>query len=244
MEQRAKTHRLNSHGLPGSVFRSPQIGLHAPVSHSRLSGTSFRARLCCAVLCLIAPLCLIVLLCRTAGAAKPESTGELNLPTLTLGGKQFWTDELLFREWRIQRNVLTGSYRLLDGEDVRRSWGTFDQCRAKLDEIKRARACEPMRGQVVIVLHGLGRSRSSIEPMAKYLAEEGHLTVLQFGYASTRASVAAHAKSLARVVENLKNVDEIDFVAHSLGNLVIRHYLADEIERTEGHLPIRASSGS
>src|SRR5262249_13688435 len=30
-------------------------------------------------------------------------------------------------------------------------------------------------------------------------------------------------------------VDEIDFVAHSLGNLVIRHMLGDQIEQTEGH---------
>ena len=39
------------------------------------------------------------------------------------------------------------------------------------------------------------------------------------------------------MVENLGQVDEIDFVAHSLGNLVIRHYLADTTNPAAGHLP-------
>lgn len=180
---------------------------------------------------------LIVLATATAAAADPPAKPNVNVATPTLGGKQFWTDELLFRGWRIQRNVLTGNYRLLDENDVRRAWGSFPDCRAKLDDAKREQKLEPMRGRVVILLHGLGRTRSSTRHLAKYLADEGHLTVLEFGYASTRADVAEHAKSLAHVVENLTGVDQIDFVAHSLGNLVVRHYLGDEIERTEGHRP-------
>jgi pimeloyl-ACP methyl ester carboxylesterase len=168
-------------------------------------------------------------------AAMAADPGKPNLPAPTLGGKQFWSDELLFREWRIQRNVLTGNFRLLDENDVRRAWGTFVACEAKLDEIKRERGLAPMRGRVVILLHGLGRTRSSTRHMAKYLTDQGGLTVLEFGYASTRADVAEHARSLASVIAHLDGVDEIDFVAHSLGNLVIRHMLGDEIEQTEGH---------
>ncbi len=168
-------------------------------------------------------------------AASAADPGKPNVPAPTLGGKQFWSDDLLFRDWRIQRNVLTGNFRLLDENDVRRAWGTFVECRAKLDEIKRERSLAPMRGRVVILLHGLGRTRSSTRHMAKYLTDQGGLTVLEFGYASTRADVAEHARSLASVVAHLDGVDEIDFVAHSLGNLVIRHMLGDEIEQTEGH---------
>ncbi|HKD36890.1 MAG TPA: alpha/beta fold hydrolase [Pirellulales bacterium] len=178
---------------------------------------------------------LLVLASEPTRAADPSP--KPNVATPTLGGKQFWTDELLFRDWRIQRNVLTDNFRLLDENDVRHAWGSFADCRTKLNEMKREQKLEPMRGRVVILLHGLGRTRSSTRHMAKYLADEGHLTVLEFGYASTRAEVAEHAKSLAHVIENLAGVDEIDFVAHSLGNLVIRHYLGDEIERTEGHRP-------
>jgi pimeloyl-ACP methyl ester carboxylesterase len=180
-------------------------------------------------------LSLLLLFIVTARMVMGADPGKPNVPAPTLGGKQFWSDELLFREWRVQRNVLTGNFRLLDDNDVRRAWGTFVDCKAKLDESKRQRALAPMKGRVVILLHGLGRTRSSTRHMAKYLAEQGGLTVLEFGYASTRADVAEHARSLASVIAHLDGVDEIDFVAHSLGNLVIRHMLGDEIEQTEGH---------
>ena len=59
-------------------------------------------------------------------------TGRINAVTPTLGGKQFWGDELFFHRWRIQRNSLDGHCRLLDERNCRRAWGTFEQCQAKL----------------------------------------------------------------------------------------------------------------
>ncbi len=153
-----------------------------------------------------------------------------NLPAPTWGGKQFWTDELLFHDWRIQRNVFTGGYRLLDDGDYRKAWGTFDQCRARLEQIKRERSLPPVSGKVVILLHGLARSRGSTRHMAKFLRDEGKFTTLQFGYASTRAEVAEHAKSLSYVLENLPQAEEINFVAHSLGNIVVRRYLGGHLD--------------
>jgi pimeloyl-ACP methyl ester carboxylesterase len=173
----------------------------------------------------------------SASAAKPDSTGKLNVPAPTLGGKQLWTDELLFRDWRIQRNVLTANYRLLDGSDVRHAWGTFAECRNRLDQIRRDQKLPPMQGKVVILLHGLGRTRAATHGMERYLTAQSNFTVLEFGYASTRAEVADHAKSLAHVLQNLDGIEEIDFVAHSLGNLVIRHYLADANDPAQGHVP-------
>ena len=166
----------------------------------------------------------------TAPATPPRA--KPNVPAVTFGGKQFWTDELLYRQWRIQYNVLTANYRLLDESDVRQAWGTFAECRARLDQIRRDQHLPPMRGRVVILLHGLGRTRSATHGMAQYLAKTGNLSTLEFGYASTRAEVADHAKSLARVIQNLPDVDEVDFVAHSLGNLVIRRYLEDVKEQS------------
>lgn len=211
---------------------SKRAGVDVRRSVSRSFAT---ARLPVPCLLSLVPVCVAVFFCATRSAANPpESTGKPNVATPTLGGKQFWTDEVIFHEWRIQRSTITDNFRLIDENDVRRAWGSFTECREKLEEIKRDKKLEPMRGRVVILLHGLGRTRSSTRHMAKYLTEQGHLTVLQFGYASTRGDVADHAKSLARVVENLDGVEEIDFVAHSLGNLVIRHFLGDELARTEG----------
>ena len=92
-----------------------------------------------------------------------------------------------------------------------------------------------MSGKVVIVLHGLGRTRSSLSGMAEFLEQNGDYTALAVSYPSTMAEVEEHAKSLGKVIENLEGIDEIDFVAHSLGNLVIRRLLYDQLNNSSHH---------
>jgi hypothetical protein len=150
-----------------------------------------------------------------------------NVPFATLGGKQFWGDELLWGGWRIQRHVLMGHYRLLDPDDQRHAWGSFESCRRRLEEIGAERQLAPVRGRVVLVLHGLGRTRASMQAICRRLNELPGTVALDVGYASTRAPVAEHARALARIIEHLPEAQQIDFVAHSMGNIVIRHYLAD-----------------
>ena len=149
-----------------------------------------------------------------------------------MGGKQFWADQLVFRDWRIQRNVWTGHHRLLDERNFRRAWGSFEACRHALERFRRERNIPAMRGRVVLVLHGLVRTRTSLNPLCEQLKSELPDTdVLRVGYPSTRASIADHAHSLARVIDQLgPEVTQIDFVAHSMGNLVIRHYLGDHAD--------------
>lgn len=157
--------------------------------------------------------------------AAVEPPGDAIVPVPTMGGKQFWADELHFHRWRIQRNVLTGHCRLLDGHDIRHASGTFEACRAKLDQIKRRRNLPHVRGRAVIVLHGLFDTRSSTSGLCKYIEKHGGYTVLNVGYPSTRRDIAGHARALATIIENLPEVDRIDLVGHSMGNIVIRRYL-------------------
>ncbi len=161
-----------------------------------------------------------------AGAAPPALPDTLAVPTM--GGKQFWADEFFFHQWRIQRNVLTGHCRLLDEQNYRYESGTFEQCRTVLARIRREREIPPMRGKAVVVLHGLFRSRSSMEKLCASLRRNSDYTVLNVGYPSTRRDVGGHARALGRILENLDGIEEINFVAHSMGNIVIRHYLADQ----------------
>jgi hypothetical protein len=63
--------------------------------------------------------------------------------------------------------------------------------------------------------------------IGQYLAQEGDYTWLNVSYASTRRTLDDHAASLARVIDNLNGVSQIDFVCHSLGNLVVRRYLGE-----------------
>jgi pimeloyl-ACP methyl ester carboxylesterase len=150
-----------------------------------------------------------------------------NLSARTMGGKQFWTDELIHDGWRIQRNVLSRHYRLLDPTDARRAWGSWEKCRESWLTLKEQEHVPPLKKRVVVVLHGLGRTRGAMEGIAEYLAHHGDYSALCMSYASTRATIGDHAESLARVIDNLDGVEEINFLAHSMGNLVIRHYFGD-----------------
>jgi pimeloyl-ACP methyl ester carboxylesterase len=165
----------------------------------------------------------------------PRLDSEVPLPTL--GGKQFWTDCLFFHQWRIQRNARSGEFRLLDADDFQHASGGYVECRAKLEEIKRTQHLAPMKGKVVIVLHGLFRSRSSMSKLCKYLEAKGGYTVLNMSYASTQRDVAAHARALDQIVSQLGGVEEINFVGHSLGNIVVRRYLHDQAHRADGRPP-------
>jgi len=162
--------------------------------------------------------------------AETPATGHNEIIAMpTMGGNQFWADELFFRGWRIQYNVVMDHYRLLDPNDCRHTWGTFAECRAKLDEIRRRENLRPMEGRAVIVLHGLMRSRKSMAKLCKHLEEQGGFTVINVTYPSTRRSIGQHARSLARLIENLDGIDEINFGGHSMGNIVVRHYLGDQL---------------
>ena len=150
---------------------------------------------------------------------------------------QFWTDELVFRDWRIQRHVVTDHYRLLDDRDLRRAWGTFEQCQQRWEELRRERQMEPLGTTVVVVLHGLGRTRSSMENLCSYLRRHSDFEVLAMGYASTREGISDHAAALAKVIQHLEGVQRIHLVAHSMGNIVIRRYLARSA--ADGHVDAR-----
>jgi pimeloyl-ACP methyl ester carboxylesterase len=166
--------------------------------------------------------------------AEQQSSGHINVRLPTLGGRQFWADELFFHDWHIQRNVFTGHCRLLDGSNVRHAWGSFDQCAARLEKIKRERNLPPMRGPAVVVLHGLFRTPMAMRRMTRFLRDQGNYSVFNVAYPTTRGSIASHAAGLAKVVRSLEGIDQVNFVAHSLGNLVIRHYLADCITAANG----------
>ncbi len=157
------------------------------------------------------------------------TSANWNIPMRTMGGKQFWTDHLIDGRWRIQQNVWTDHYRLLNAENSREAWGTWEVCLERWKTLRKADSGEGTKPKLVILLHGLIRSRSSMQGMAKYVRENSDYATICFSYASTRGGVADHAKALKDVVSHLEGVTEIDFVAHSLGNLVIRHYLGDQM---------------
>ncbi|MFK7742585.1 MAG: esterase/lipase family protein [Planctomycetota bacterium] len=81
--------------------------------------------------------------------------------------------------------------------------------------------------RVVFVQHGLWRTSTSMDRLARSLAANGY-EVINEGYPSTEDRIEGHARRLRDVVEARYAkgpVDEISFVGHSMGGLVIQEYL-------------------
>jgi pimeloyl-ACP methyl ester carboxylesterase len=150
-----------------------------------------------------------------------------SLPLPTLGGKQFWADRFLHAGWRIQENVITGHARLLDPGDVRRCWGRYEACRGEFGRIRAERDIAPHGGHLVLLVHGLGRSRTSFGGLEAALRDAGYETAA-ISYPSTRRDLAANAATLQELIEDLEGVERISFVTHSLGGLLVRELLSRE----------------
>ena len=155
-----------------------------------------------------------------------EGNEQLNLAFKTTGGTQLWTDHLHRNGYRIQQNALTGHWRLLDANNVRQGWGTEKHCEALLDQVCPAVESDTPK-HVVVLVHGLMRTRGSMKPLEAKLMEGACDEVLRFSYASTRASIADHAQALRDVLEEMPDNTQFSFVGHSMGNIVVRHMLGD-----------------
>lgn len=141
----------------------------------------------------------------------------------TLGGRQFWGDVHYFRGWRIQQNVFTKHYRLIDPCDFRHTFGSFEECHATLKKIRTEKNLAPDAGPAVIMIHGLLQSSKCMSEMGAALRTAGYTTI-EFDYPSTQVSIPEAARYLDRLIQSLEGFDEINFVVHSMGGLVVRAY--------------------
>lgn len=151
--------------------------------------------------------------------------GRFNLPLPTLGGAQLWADLHVRRGWRIQQHVYTGHHRLLDAHNRRRAWGTLEACQLELEEQRLRGRIEPASGHLVLLLHGLFRTRHSLSKMRRAVAAAG-FDVETVGYPSTRRTIQEHADQLEAVLESEPEHERVSFVTHSLGGIVVRALLA------------------
>ncbi|MCA9184322.1 MAG: lipase [Pirellulaceae bacterium] len=176
---------------------------------------------------------------RTVGETSEEGTEDSvdSRGWPTMGGSQFWSDRLHFHGWRIQHNTFTGHHRLLDKSDRRHAAGSYETCVEKLEQVKQQRQLPPMKGRAVILLHGLGDSWRAMKGLEQYINKRGGFEAFNVSYASTRRRMSDHAATLAEVVANLDGITEINFVGHSMGNIVLRNYLGD-LERANAQPPI------
>jgi len=171
-----------------------------------------------------------------APGAKIESrqrTQETRAAWPTLGGRQFWIDRQYLAGWRIQQNVLTGHFRLLDPADRRHAWGNASDVAAAFAEVREAERLTPKARRLVVLLHGWGRSRAMFGDLGDALRAAGYDTV-RLSYPSTQGNLAQHAADLAAFLDRLEGRPRVSFVTHSLGAMVLRRMLADHPQFDNG----------
>jgi hypothetical protein len=172
------------------------------------------------------------------------SLKQQNKGRVTLGGTQYWTDHLVCHEWRIQRNVKFGQFRLLKPNNRVAQTGTYENCRHAFDSVRGQPDFPPIPSTVLVSVHGLGRTRNSMSTIGKYVSEKGDYGWINFGYASTRTEITDNATALSKALDELASLKleqdaavestddsqrgiEFHFIAHSLGNIIVRNVLCE-----------------
>ena len=168
-----------------------------------------------------------------AGNLRYEQGAPFNFQMPTLGGKQLWRDDYVFAGWRIQSNLFSGHFRLLDPDDMRYAWGSYDDCLGVFQKIKTEQEItppiDPKEGGVhlVVMVHGITRSGDSYAKMKPVFAAQG-LEVAAITYPSTRAYIQDHACQLEQLLYRRPDVVKVSFVTHSMGGLIVRELLGLE----------------
>lgn len=133
-------------------------------------------------------------------------------------GTQLWADARWRDGWRVQTRWDGQGNRLLNPDGRVACRGTFAECEQALDDACPASA---PADHLVVLLHGLGRTRRSLARLDRALVDAGFMTA-RLDYPSTRKPIEEHAARVAELLDHVPTPAKLSFAAHSLGGLIAR----------------------
>ena len=95
----------------------------------------------------------------------------------------------------------------------------------------------PEGAETVVVVHGLGRTATSMALLVTRLQEDGY-RVVNFGYPSTKETIEELVARLDKAVTDCCAAapEKVNFVAHSMGGILVHSYLAGRESAHLGHV--------
>lgn len=139
----------------------------------------------------------------------------------TFGGGHFWEDVFFYQKWRIQRNVESKTYRLLDNWDIRRCEGSFEECKKAFLHFIEVYELARQKGHMIIMIHGLGESKNVFKPLWRRATQDGYMAAA-INYPSTQKRIETHARQFDVLLNNLEDVQKVSFVTVGSGGLILR----------------------
>ena len=140
------------------------------------------------------------------------------------GGSQFWADVFFYQKWRIQRNCVSKSYRLLDPWDIIRHRGSFESCRKAFVNYIDIYELPRQKGSMIIMLHSFGENKNVFKPMWRRALERGYMAAA-INYPSMQSDCESHIRQLIFLLNNMEDVSEVCFVTNGTGSLLLRKLL-------------------
>ncbi|WP_145365653.1 esterase/lipase family protein [Stratiformator vulcanicus] len=149
----------------------------------------------------------------------------------------FWTDQAFFGRNRLQRNVLTGRYRVRGEGPFSKELGSREEC---VDWLEAQVGDQDLpddwnEREAVVFIHGLARSPRMWSSHQKAFEKASYATY-QFEYASTRQPIADVGDALADSIRSIGQHPRTHLVVHSMGGLVTRAYFAKHVDQAEDEL--------
>lgn len=145
----------------------------------------------------------------------------------TLGGSHFWEDVFFYQKWRIQRNYVTKSCRLLDNWDIRRHEGSFEECREAFVKYIDAYEIARPNGHMIIMIHSIGQSKNIFKPMWRRALKDGYMAAA-INYPSNQKELDLHVKQFQFFLEHMEDIDTVSFVTLGAGSTIVQKLFEED----------------